>query len=65
MKKLFSAILIIGLIIAAVFAWLILGSGTSFPENKKYLYIYTGKANEEEVMTNIKDNKLLDNPGMF
>ncbi len=65
MKKLISTVLIIGLVIAVVFGWLIFGSSTSFPENKKYLYIYTGKANEQEVMDYIKENKLLDNPGMF
>ena len=65
MKKLISLIFVIGLVIAVVFGWLIFGSSTSFPENKKFLYIYTGKDNEEEVMANIKENKLLDNPGMF
>ncbi len=65
MKKLIGFIVVAGIVVAAVLAWLILGSNTSFTENKKYLFVYTGKANEQEVMGYIKENKLLDNPGLF
>ena len=65
MKKIIGLIFIAGFVAIAVFIWLVLGSATSFTENKKSLYVYTGKANKEEVMNYIKENKLLDNPGLF
>ena len=65
MKKIIGLIFIAGFVAIAVFVWLVLGSATSFTENKRYLYVYTGKANKEEVMNYIKENKLLDNPGLF
>ena len=65
MKKIIVIILFIGAILTGVFAWLIFGSGTSFSENKKYLFVYTGQANEQQVMNFIRENKLVDNPGLF
>lgn len=38
---------------------------TDFSEDKKYLYVHTGRANKEEVMKSIKEQKLLNNPGSF
>lgn len=65
MKKIIGFTIGIGIVLVAVFAWFVLGSNTSFSENKKYLFVYTGKTGEEDVMNYIKENKLLNNPGLF
>ena len=65
MKKIITILLLIGIIMAAVFARFIFGSGTAFPDNKKYLFVYTGKANEQAVMGFVKDNNLVNNPELF
>ena len=65
MKKIIITLLLICFVIAAVFAWIIFGSGTSFSENKKYLFIYTGKATQQDVMGFVKDNNLVDQPALF
>lgn len=61
MKKIILSILIISFVIA----WLLLSSATSFEENKKYLFVYTGKADKTSVMNFIEDNDLLKNPKIF
>jgi UPF0755 protein len=65
MKKFLLTLFILVLVGVAIAAWLLLTSGTSFTESKKYLYVYTGKANEKAVMDYIEKNDLLDNPGVF
>ena len=65
MKKILLIIFVIVFTIAAVGAWLILGSATSFKENKKYLLVYTGKSDRTSVMNFIAKNDLLENPGIF
>ncbi|MEJ7684492.1 MAG: endolytic transglycosylase MltG [Segetibacter sp.] len=65
MKKNLLIIFVIVFTIAAIGAWLILGSATSFKENKKYLFVYTGKADKAWVMIFIKKDGLLKNPGIF
>lgn len=65
MKKIILAIVLIGLIGAAVFGWLILGTGTGFSEKSKYLYIATGKANKKAVSDSIEKNDLVSSPGVF
>ena len=65
MKKIIITLLLIGFVIAAIFAWLIFGSGTGFLENKKYLFIYTGRATQQDVMGFVKDNNLVDQPALF
>jgi UPF0755 protein len=65
MKNIIISIVIIGFIIGAVAAWLILGSATAFNEDRKYLFVYTGKADKASVMEFIEKNKLLQNPGAF
>ena len=65
MKKVFLTLVAVVLILAAIAAWLVLGSGTSFSEKSKALYVYTGKANKEAVMKSIEENNLLSSPGLF
>lgn len=56
---------IIVLVTGIVATWLILGSATAFKENRKYLFVYTGKAGEDTVMNFIEKNNLLKSPGVF
>jgi UPF0755 protein len=65
MRKIIFGIITIAIIIAAVFAWLILGPSTAFSEKSKYLYIATDKANSMAVMDSIEKNNLIANTGMF
>nr|MBP6687689.1 endolytic transglycosylase MltG [Lacibacter sp.] len=52
-------------LVALFFAWRFFGSATSFKESKKYLYIYTGNANQKAVMQSLTDSGILKNPGLF
>lgn len=65
MKNIIISILVAAFVIAVMGAWLLLGSATAFDENKKYLFVYTGKADKDTVMNFIERNKLLKNPGVF
>ncbi|HEX8356261.1 MAG TPA: endolytic transglycosylase MltG [Segetibacter sp.] len=65
MKKIIVFLIVIALILLAVAAWLVVGSGTAFNENRKYLFVNTGKANEETVMKYIEEKDLLKHPQLF
>jgi UPF0755 protein len=65
MKKIILSVVILIVVVVALVAWLVLGSATNFNEGKKYIYVYTGKANEEAVMNFIKEKEILNNPGLF
>lgn len=65
MKKVILFLLIIVFVVGAIAAWLILGSATAFEENKKYLFVYTGKTDKASVMDSIENNDLLKYPGIF
>ena len=65
MKKLFLFLVLIVALVGIIGAWLLFGSATSFTDNKKYLYVYTGKANETAVMKFIEENELLKHPAFF
>jgi UPF0755 protein len=42
-----------------------MGSATTFTDNKKVLFVYTGKANETSVMKFIEEKELLRSPHLF
>ena len=65
MKKILLVFVLVFILVAAVAVWLIIGSGTTFSDNKKYLYIYTGKENKEAVLASIKNDNLLNSPRIF
>lgn len=65
MKKIILYLLVIVSIIGVIAAWLVLGSATAFENNKKYLFIYTGKADKTTVMDSIEKNDLLKYPAIF
>jgi UPF0755 protein len=65
MKRIIISIIVISVLVMAVLAWLIVGTGTAFTEKKTYLYVHTGKAEKNAVMHSIRENNLLQNPGMF
>ena len=65
MRNIIFSILVVAIIIAAIAAWLILGSATAFKENRKYLLIYTGKADKVSIMDSIEKNNFLKSPAVF
>lgn len=65
MKKILLTLVIIGILVAAVFGWLLLGPATDFSEKKRYLYVYSNKADSQNVMDSIRENRLLSRPGLF
>jgi UPF0755 protein len=65
MKKVALYLIGVLLIVAIVFAWLLLGSGTDFNENRKYLLVYTGKSDQPAVMAFVKEHELLKHPDFF
>ncbi|WP_018616734.1 endolytic transglycosylase MltG [Segetibacter koreensis] len=65
MKNVVISISVAVFVIALVVAYLLFGSATAFKENKKYLFVYTGKADETSVMNFIEKNDLLKNPSIF
>lgn len=65
MKKVIISLIVVILVISLSLAWLILGSATNFQENRRYLFVYTGKANKTAVMNFIDTSDLLKNPGVF
>lgn len=65
MKKVIGYSFFLLSLVALFFAWKFLGSATAFNESKKYLYIYTGNANQKTVMQSLKDSGFLKNPGLF
>ena len=65
MKKILLGLLIVVLVIAAAGAWLLLGSGTSFSEKSKSLYVYTGKANKDSVLESLNTNHIIAHPAIF
>jgi UPF0755 protein len=65
MKKILTSVFVFLLVIVLVMAWKFFGSGTNFSESKKYLYIHTGKAGKEAVLSTIKDSGFLNSPGIF
>jgi UPF0755 protein len=65
MKKALGFLIVGVLIIGVVVGWLIMGSATTFTDNKKVLFVYTGKANETSVMKFIEEKELLRSPHLF
>jgi UPF0755 protein len=65
MKKIIGYSFLLLFLVACFFAWKFLGSATTFSESKKYLYVYTGKASQNAVMTSLRDSGFLKSPGLF
>jgi UPF0755 protein len=65
MKKIILPVILIAIIVAAIFAYIFLGPATAFDEKRKYLFVYTGKATQQDVITSINDNNIIKNSGAF
>lgn len=65
MKKVIGYSFLLLSLVALFFAWKFFGSATAFSESKKYLYVYTGNANQKAVMQSLNDSGFLKNPGLF
>jgi UPF0755 protein len=65
MKKILILLFILIVFVAGVSAYLLLGSATAFNEDRKYLLVYTGKADKASVMSFIKDHDLVKHPALL
>ncbi len=59
MKRIVLSLIVIGIIIAAIFAWIFIGSATTFSADRKYLFVYTGKTEEASVVSSLRQNDLI------
>lgn len=64
MKKLFSALLTIILIVAAIAGYLLFGPATAFKTEKYDLYVRTGM-NYESLMSALRQENVISHPGVF
>ena len=65
MKKILLGLLLIGAVLAAILAWIFLGSATTFNEKRKYLFVYSGKADKASVINSLEQDDLVKNTGAF
>ena len=65
MNKVLSYFIIFFSVVALVLAWLVFTSGTDFKEDKKYLYVHTGKVDRTEIMNYVRENNLVKFPWLF
>ena len=64
-KKLVKAILIVVILVAAFIGWRFFTSATDFPENSRFLYIPSDKANYAYLLKTVTDSHLVKHPGSF
>ena len=65
MKKILLGLVLTGAVLAAILAWIFLGSATTFNEKRKYLFVYTGKADKASVINSLEQDDLIKNTGAF
>jgi UPF0755 protein len=65
MRKIVTVLVVVLVIISLIIGMKLFGSSTNFSESKKYLYIQTGKASKEAVMSTIKDSAFIKNRKIF
>lgn len=65
MKKIILLAVALLLSAGVFFGWKIFGSATNFKEDKKYLYISTGKASKDALLTVLKDSSFIKNIQLF
>lgn len=65
MKKLIGAIVVVIVVVALVFAWLVFGSATTFSNEKKFLYIYENKDPREQVQHQLDTGQMIRSRWLF
>ncbi|MFL5811727.1 MAG: hypothetical protein ACJ749_19540, partial [Flavisolibacter sp.] len=65
MKRFFLFIFILVLVLAAIGAWIVLGSGTGFDKPKETLYIRSNAATKKAVLDSLRANKIITNETAF
>jgi UPF0755 protein len=65
MKKFIIVSLLIAVIVAAVLAYIFLAPATAFDETRKYLFIYTGKANKKALISTLREDAIVKRPEAF
>jgi UPF0755 protein len=65
LKKIFVTLLLIGLLLGAIAAWIFFLPGMRTNGRSRFLYVYTGKNNKAAVMQSIEDSSFLKFPAAF
>ena len=65
LKKIFVTLLITGLLLLAIAAWIFFLPGTNIQNRSRFLYVYTGKNNKPAVMKTIEDSSFVKYPEAF
>jgi UPF0755 protein len=65
MKKVFLIALVVLLVLGGAAAWMFLGSGTGFNEEKRTLYIRSDAATKKAVLDSLQENKIISNTSVF
>ena len=65
MKNSIKIGLVLLVLVGALAAWLLIGSGTGFSGSRKYLYIRSNAATKEAVMDSIRENGIVSSPRIF
>ena len=65
MKKILGISLLLLLIVAGVVAWVFLGSGTGFSQQKETLYIPTGTSSEQQLIDSVQRKGIFSNTSAF
>jgi UPF0755 protein len=65
MKKVVFIVLAVLLVSVGIVAWMVIGPGTGFKENKKTLYIRTKAANKQAVLDSLAANGIISNQAVF
>ncbi|MEX6687167.1 endolytic transglycosylase MltG [Danxiaibacter flavus] len=65
MKKTIRYILIALVVLGALFAWMILGSATTFSEKSKYIYIKDGADAKSQVLQQLEEKNIVRNRWLF
>jgi UPF0755 protein len=65
MKKIILPLFILILAVAGYFGFKLFGAATNFKEDRKYLYIATGKATKNELLSLLQDSAYINNLQLF
>lgn len=64
LRKFIISLIVIAMVVLAVVVRFFF-SNTAFPEKSRFLYVYTGKADKDAVITSIREQNLVRNPKSF
>lgn len=65
MRKKILIILAVIILVAIVIGWLVFGSATKFNEKSKYIYVREGRDTKEQVISQLTQQNIIRNTGLF